>query len=100
MKKIYVMKPFNFNDGSAQTHFGVGFHDVTDDVAVHWFVKAHCSPDGEAPASDANPRITELEGQVTEKDIRITELEGQVTELNAQIEELKGNGKKSKSSDA
>lgn len=29
--------------------FAVGFHDVDDTVADHWFVKAHCSPDGEAP---------------------------------------------------
>lgn len=92
MKKIYVMKPFNFNDGSAQTHFSVGFHDVADDVAAHWFVQAHCSPDNEAPPAVNDPRITELEAQIEDKDKKITELE-------AQIEELKG-GKKSKPSDA
>ncbi|MGV1309532.1 STY1053 family phage-associated protein, partial [Klebsiella pneumoniae] len=28
MKKIYVLSPFNFNDGKEQKHFPVGFHDV------------------------------------------------------------------------
>ncbi|HGU5406369.1 TPA: hypothetical protein ACM9WY_005277, partial [Klebsiella pneumoniae] len=40
MKKIYVLSPFNFNDGKEQKHFQVGFHDVDDTVAEHWFVKA------------------------------------------------------------
>ena len=48
MKKIYVLSPFNFNDGKEQKHFQVGFHDVDDTVAEHWFVKAHCSPDEQA----------------------------------------------------
>ncbi|ENZ5142368.1 hypothetical protein ACQ0ZK_005075, partial [Escherichia coli] len=26
MKKIYVLSPFNFNDGKEQKHFPVGFH--------------------------------------------------------------------------
>ncbi len=55
MKKIYVLSPFNFNDGKEQKHFPVGFHDVDDTVADHWFVKAHCSPDGEAPAVAEDP---------------------------------------------
>lgn len=40
MKKIYVLSPFNFNDGKEQKHFPVGFHDVDDTVADHWFVKS------------------------------------------------------------
>ncbi|MDR8561569.1 hypothetical protein XC78_26945, partial [Klebsiella pneumoniae] len=54
-------------------------HDVDDTVADHWFVKAHCSPDGEAPAVAEDPRIAELE---------------------AQLPETTNNGKKSKSADA
>ena len=45
MKKIYVLAAFNFNDGEKITPFAVGFHDVDETVADHWFVKAHCSPD-------------------------------------------------------
>lgn len=93
MKKIYVLAPFNFNNGSEQKHFAVGFHDVDDDVADHWFVKAHCSPDGEAPVLADDPRLAELEAQIADKDKKIAELE-------AQIEELKANGKKLKSADA
>ncbi|MDU7197805.1 MAG: hypothetical protein E6288_07480 [Enterobacteriaceae bacterium] len=93
MKKIYVLAPFNFNNGSEQKHFAVGFHEVDDDVADHWFVKAHISPDGEAPTVADDPRFAELEAQMADKDKKIAELE-------AQIEELKANGKKSKSADA
>lgn len=93
MKKIYVISAFNFNDGKEQKKFPVGFHDVDDDVADHWFVKAHCSPDGAAPTVKTDPRIAELEAKIVEKDARIAELEAQVTETAA-------NGKKSKSADA
>lgn len=67
MKKIYVLSPFNFNDGKEQKHFPVGFHNVDDTVADHWFVKAHCSPDGEAPAVAEDPRIAELEAKSPRK---------------------------------
>ncbi len=116
MKKIYVLAPFNFNNGNEQKHFPVGFHEVADDVADHWFVKAHISPDGEAPASDvSDTRIAELEAlisqkdtslaelqkqvdAVAEKDTRIAELEAEVKTLTEKVTELSskadGNGKK------
>lgn len=92
-KKIYVLTPFNFNDGASITAFDAGFHDVESDVADHWFVKAHCSPDGEAPALEDDPRIAELETLSAEQATRIAELE-------TQLAEAKANGKKQKSADA
>ncbi|MDV0603362.1 hypothetical protein RZO85_27240 [Raoultella ornithinolytica] len=86
MKKIYVLTAFNFNDGAEITPFAAGFHDVDDEVAEHWFVKAHCSPDGEAPAVAEDPRIAEYEARIAE--------------LEAQLAEATTNGKKSKSTDA
>ncbi|HHF8231920.1 MULTISPECIES: hypothetical protein [Raoultella] len=86
MKKIYVLTAFNFNDGAKITPFAAGFHDVDDEVAEHWFVKAHCSPDGEAPAVAEDPRIAEYEARIAE--------------LEAQLAEATTNGKKSKSTDA
>lgn len=86
MKRIYVLTTFNFNDGDKITPFAAGFHDVDDAVAEHWFVKAHCSPDGEAPA------------QVD--DLRIAEFEARIAELEAQLKEAKANGKKQKHADA
>ena len=79
MKKIYVLTAFNFNDGDKITPFAAGFHDVDDAVAEHWFVKAHCSPDGEAPAQVDDPRIAEFEARIAE--------------LEAQLKEAKANGK-------
>ncbi|HHT0511348.1 TPA: STY1053 family phage-associated protein [Raoultella planticola] len=86
MKKIYVLTAFNFNDGAKITPFAAGFHDVDDEVAEHWFVKAHCSPDGEAPAVAEDPRIAEYEARIAE--------------LEAKLAETTTNGKKSKSTDA
>lgn len=86
MKKIYVLTAFNFNDGAKITPFAAGFHDVDDEVAEHWFVKAHCSPDGEAPEVAEDPRIAEFEARIVE--------------LEAQLAEATTNGKKSKSTDA
>lgn len=81
-KKIYVITPFNFNDGVNITTFAAGFHDVESDVADHWFVKAHCSPDGEAPVAEEDPRIAEYETRIAE--------------LESQLAEAKANGKKQK----
>ena len=118
MKTIYVLKTFIFNDGSGKpVTFEPGFHDVEDDVAKHWFVKAHLSPDGKAPATQTDPRVAELEGQLAERDTKIAELEGQLAERDTKIAELEGqlaelvaqvaslsggdnNGGKPKSSDA
>ena len=93
MKKIYVLSAFNLNDGASIKAFTPGFHDVENDVADHWFVKAHCSPDGEAPALADDPRIAELEALVAEQTTRIAELE-------EQLAEAKANGKKQKPADA
>ncbi|ELF1048963.1 MULTISPECIES: STY1053 family phage-associated protein [Enterobacteriaceae] len=93
MKKIYVLSAFNFNDGASIKAFTPGFHDVENDVADHWFVKAHCSPDGEAPALADDPRIAELEALVAVQTTRIAELE-------EQLAEAKANGKKQKPADA
>lgn len=93
MKKIYVLSAFNFNDGASIKAFTPGFHDVENDVADHWFVKAHCSPDGEAPALADDPRIAELEALVAVQTTRIAELE-------EQLAESKANGKKQKPADA
>lgn len=86
MKKIYVLTAFNFNDGDKITPFSAGFHDVDDAAAEHWFVKAHCSPDGEAPAVADDPRIAEYETRIAE--------------LEAKLAEGATNGKKPKPADA
>ena len=80
MKKIYVLSPFNFNDGKEQKRFQVGFHDVDDTVAEHWFVKAHCSPDGEAPSVVEDPRIAELEASLQEQQTAFAELEQRLSQ--------------------
>lgn len=115
MKKIYVTTAFNYNDGKEIKPFSVGFHDVEKEVAEHWFVKAHCSPEGPTQQTDGvDTRITELESVVSgkdkviseleeklkvvaEKDTRITELESEVkalTEKVATLSKANSDGKK------
>ena len=47
-RKIHVFKPFKLNVLDVHTSYGVGVHDVPEDVANHWYVKAHSDPVGEA----------------------------------------------------
>lgn len=58
MPKILVKQPFTvLMSLTERLSFGPGVHDVSDEVAEHWYVQEHSQPiseDGElAPASDA-----------------------------------------------
>lgn len=86
MKKIFVLKPFNLNDGATVTPFAPGFHTVADEVADHWFVKAHCSEDGEAPASASDPLVAALEAQLTEVTGKLEAAEAQLTEESGKLQ--------------
>lgn len=44
MAKINVTKPFVLNMDGLHRSFGVGLHGVEDEVAEHWYVKAHSEP--------------------------------------------------------
>lgn len=42
MKTIIVSTPFTLNLGGGEfAKFGVGQHDVKDEIAAHWYVQAH-----------------------------------------------------------
>lgn len=58
MPKIHVNKAFVLNVEGEPKHFAVGNHNVTAEIADHWFVKAHIG--GPAPASESERAADEL----------------------------------------
>lgn len=92
MKKAYALTAFSFNNGISIKAFVPGLHNVGNDIADHWFVKAHYSPDSGAPALKDGPRVAELEALVAEQVTRIVE-------LGEQLAEVRANGKKQKPAD-
>jgi len=50
--RIIVNKAFTLTTKDGKRHeFAVGVHDVSKDVAEHWYTKAHAEPAGEANGS-------------------------------------------------
>jgi len=49
MPTIYVKKAFNLRHGGEKLEFPVGNHQVSEEIAKHWFVKAHT---GDKPPAD------------------------------------------------
>lgn len=47
MAKINVQKPFILNLPSGHVPFVPGVVDVEDELAEHWYVKAHSEPEAE-----------------------------------------------------
>lgn len=53
--KITVPAAFKFTDSQGvQKEFAPGVHDVTPDVAEHWYVKAHSTPVDKEAAKNAS----------------------------------------------
>ena len=95
MTKIYVVKAFNFNaPDKTQVHFDVGFHEVDEETADHWFVKGHCSKDGQAPADEK----ADLLSVIAALRVQVEEQKAQIAELTAKVPT--DDAKQSKSTDS
>lgn len=73
MKTIHVHKPFKLVRANHEDQvFGVGAHEVDDDIASHWFVQAHTA----APAPEASPeeQIAALEDSIPRDQARLKQL--------------------------
>jgi len=107
-KKIYVTKPFKLRlTKDNEIDFKSGFHTVSEEVADHWYVKAHL---GDEPTDVANivelvRRAEDAEAQATklaEELVQVQEAAAKaLAEKDAEIEALKralagakGDGKK------
>lgn len=57
MPKIIVATPFSLTTASGAIDFPAGVHEVDEDVANHWYVKAHSeTQEAEEPAAPRRGR--------------------------------------------
>jgi biotin carboxyl carrier protein len=53
MKKIKVLKSFVLTLRNEVKKFEVGVHEVEENIAAHWYVRAHSEPVAEPAAEEA-----------------------------------------------
>jgi len=81
MPKIYIAKPFVLSlDGGEQVKFSAGAHTVEQDIADHWFVKAHT-------AESAPTQSEDVAAEMAAKDAEIETLKAALAEAVAAKEE-------------
>ena len=62
MPKIVVATPFTFTTASGAIDYPAGVHEVDEDVANHWYVKAHSeAQEAEEPAAPRRGRPPKTE---------------------------------------
>lgn len=85
--KIHVAKAFKLLGKDGKQHdFPVGNHTIDQDVAEHWFVKAHL--DGEsAQSADTEAAADELLAELEAKAKAIDEREAKVAEREKAVAE-------------
>ena len=105
MPTIYVKKAFNLRHGGQKHEFPVGNHQVSEQIAKHWFVKAHTGdeppvdPESAAAADALRVQLeeevrtladvaTNLNERQRELDEREKAADQRETDLNARAEAL------------
>ncbi|EEC2812541.1 hypothetical protein C6R09_22795, partial [Salmonella enterica subsp. enterica serovar Schwarzengrund] len=74
---IHVHTPFTLTLGDqSKQEFGRGRHNVPEEVASHWFTRAHAelSERGSNETDDQQPVIDSLQAQIADKDKLIADL--------------------------
>lgn len=74
---IHVHTPFTLTLGDlSKQEFGRGRHNVPEEVASHWFTRAHAelSESGSNETDDQQPVIDSLQAQIADKDKLIADL--------------------------
>lgn len=68
MPKVFINKPISVNlttDSADTVHLKPGLQDVSQELADHWFVKAHCQDLSElTDDTAANAALAQLEAQL------------------------------------
>lgn len=82
-KKIYVKAPFTLTkrDGTKQA-FAVGEHEVDDDVAGHWYVKAHS---GAKPVAGGDSNAAQAGGPSDDQNAHLAVRASQLDELEERL---------------
>ena len=64
MATIKVAKAFSLNFKGARHQFDVGVHEVEDEIAAHWYTKAHADVTDSKPAPAPAPVEQEGDAEV------------------------------------
>lgn len=67
MAKIQVIKPFKLNLGGDIQEFGIGSHNVSDEIAEHWYVKVHTQEEAEAEPEQVEEAAEEAKTEAKPK---------------------------------
>lgn len=86
MPKIHVHTPFTLQHGDEKREFAVGSQTVSQEIAEHWYVKAHTGPEPEAvmdTEAAADALLDELDAKAKALQARSDELDAREKELAA-----------------
>ncbi|END2550709.1 hypothetical protein ABLY41_003395 [Enterobacter roggenkampii] len=88
---IHVHTPFTLTLGDqSKQEFGRGRHNVSEEVAAHWFTQAHSelSESVISNTDDLQPIIDGLQAQIADKDQLIADLKEALLKLQEQNDGL------------
>jgi hypothetical protein len=90
MAKINVLKPFRLNHDNAIREYKIGVHIVADEIAEHWYVKAHSEPvaDAEKAAPEEGAAADQSEGGPEDETGGLNDQEGAPQEPKAKLPEV------------
>lgn len=102
MPKINVVKPFTLSLSATESiDFLPGTQKVSDEIASHWFVQAHCeqSSGDEEPEYDPERvnQVVQLQTQLIEQQEQIATLQQQLTAADSLTETLSAESQVQKS---
>ncbi|EMZ4348336.1 hypothetical protein ABDM17_004406 [Salmonella enterica] len=89
---IHVHTPFTLTLGDqSKQAFCTGRHNVPEDVASHWFTRAHAelSESGSNETDDQQLIIDSLQAQIADKDKQIADKDKQIVDKDQLISDLK-----------
>ncbi|ECY7223482.1 hypothetical protein GPP85_002959 [Salmonella enterica] len=88
---IHVHTPFTLTLGDqSKQEFGRGRHNVPEDVASHWFTRAHAelSESGSNETDDQQLIIDSLQAQIADKDKQIVDKDQLISDLKEALLKL------------
>lgn len=93
MPKVYIIKPISVNltaDSKDTVHLVPGLQDVSQELAEHWFVQAHCQDLSElTDDTAANEVIAQMEAQLVDSQSELAKAQGMLIDGQHRLDNLK-----------
>lgn len=97
MPKVFINKPISVNltaDSADTVHLQPGLQDVSQELADHWFVKAHCQDLSElTDDTAANAIVAQLEAQVASTQSELEKQTAALAESDSKLKEALADAK-------